>query len=553
MDIEAPIIAVTVYTDRAQITRRARVTLVAGAQELVLTGLPTRLDTDSVRASGQGTVPVQIMGVESRERFLTQASQEKTRVAQTELEAVQDAGKILEHRDETLERRAHIVSQLADSAAKRYASALAEGKASLEAAAQFLDFVTTQTNQVNEARIALEKEKRENRAQQYALSSRINQSISEVNKSDRCVSVALEAQSAGEWELEVTYTMSGASWKPLYDIRVVTTLASLAPNTASPDTTEASGNTLSLGYGALLSQKTGEDWNEVKITLSTARPGLGTLPPKLDPIYVDAPRPVSPPMAAPMVARAKGRFEEERSVDIAPGGAATMDRMEEEVERGRPILAQEAQAEVEQNGATVIFGLPRPLSVPSNGQPHRAPITAAELPAQLDYLALPRRVSLAYLRATATNATQLTLLEGEANVFRDGTFAGKTHIAGTAPNGELKLFLGPDEGVRTERELTLREVDKTFMGNQRRVHFAYQLTVQSLKTYPVRVTVQDQIPVSRSEQIKVKLRGADPQPQVSDLGILTWELTLRPNEKRILRYDYGVEAPRDLTVTGLND
>ncbi len=121
-----------------------------------------------------------------------------------------------------------------------------------------------------------------------------------------------------------------------------------------------------------------------------------------------------------------------------------------------------------------------------------------------------------------------------------------------APAQEFKLFLGPDEQVRVEREMTSREVEKNLMGNVRRHHYAYVIKLENLKTFPVRLTILDQIPVSRHETIKVKLRETNPAPQTNDMGELRWELVLRPQSKSELRFEYSIEAPRDARVTGLD-
>ncbi len=165
---------------------------------------------------------------------------------------------------------------------------------------------------------------------------------------------------------------------------------------------------------------------------------------------------------------------------------------------------------------------------------------------------MPRRVSLAYLRATVVNSG-LTLLAGRANVFRDGEFVGSTAIEAVAPGQEFKLFLGPDEQVRAERQMTGREVEKNLMGSVRRHAYAYSTQLENLKSFPARVTVLDQVPVSRNETVRVKVRHAEPSPHADDLGVLRWELTLPPGGKHLLRYDYTIESPRDSRLTGLED
>ncbi len=533
--IETRIESVTVYPDRALITRRGETTLALGASEVLVAGLPLDLEVESLRASGRGEVGVRIIGVEARERPLVEANSPAAREAQRELEAAQDKGNALVQQETALQNRLDTLGKLARDAAKQFAQSLAKGESSLEQLTQLLDYVASQTAQINGERANLELQKRENTALQVALGERMKQLRNGAHKKDRTVAVLVESSGEGQWELELSYVLGGASWTPLYDARVTTT----------PEKER-----FELSLNALVSHRSGDDWNDVALTLSTARPGLGTLPPKLDPVWLDVPRPVyksAPPVpraAAPMMSRARVAEEEEGEM---------LDTMMPMMASPAPIQAEHVEATVESEGATVEFRLPHHLSVPGDGQTHRVAIATREFPAKFDYLAIPRRVEIAYLRATATNNSDLLLLEGAVSVFRDGVFVGKANLQNTASNGEFTLFLGPDEQVRAKRELTLREADKNFLGSQKRVHFAYSIEVQNLKPRVVKLLLQDQMPVSRSENIKVKLRGAAPDTEAGELGILNWELVLQPNEKRTVRFDFGVESPRDTQVVGLHD
>ncbi|RYX86216.1 mucoidy inhibitor MuiA family protein [bacterium] len=537
--IETRIESVTVYTDRALITRRGEAQLSTGASEVLLAGLPANLDTDSLRASGRGEVGVRIIGVEARLLPLTEASNESAREVEREFNAARDAGSALDSESTSLENRSQTLQKLSSDAARWFAESLSKGESSLDNVTALLDYVSNQTRQLDADKTSLEAKKRDNAALQNALSERLAQFQYGRRPQQRGVAVLVEANGEGKWELELEYVVSNASWTPLYDARV---------------STNAEKERFELGLNALVTQASGEDWKDVALTLSTARPGLGTLPPKLDPAWIDVPRPVyasappamampSPPM--PMASRAKRSSSDEA---VAFGGAYAAPQSAPE-----PIEAVQVEASVESDGSTVEFALPHRLGVPSDGQTHRVAIATREFPTKFDYFAVPKRVEVAYLRTTATNTSGLSLLQGNVSIFRDGVFVGKANLKNTAPNAEFTLFLGPDEQVRAKREMTLRETDKNLLGSQKRVHFAYSIELQNLKARSVKVVVQDQIPVSRSENIKVKLRGSNPEATTGELGLLNWEQVLAPNEKRIIRFDFGVETPRETTIVGLTD
>jgi uncharacterized protein (TIGR02231 family) len=167
-------------------------------------------------------------------------------------------------------------------------------------------------------------------------------------------------------------------------------------------------------------------------------------------------------------------------------------------------------------------------------------------------VAMPRLVSFAYLQANVkNNPNGATLLAGKANIFRDNVFVGTTGLENIAPAQEFKLNLGIDEGLKIERDLVERLVDKRLISNQRRITYSYRLIVTNLLEKEVNLKLTEQLPVSRNEQIKVRLSRSNPQIQLGEMGILEWLLTLPPQERRDIYYQFNVEYPPDLMVVGL--
>jgi uncharacterized protein (TIGR02231 family) len=174
-------------------------------------------------------------------------------------------------------------------------------------------------------------------------------------------------------------------------------------------------------------------------------------------------------------------------------------------------------------------------------------------PSKPEYIAVPHLVSFAYLQAVVVNPlTGATLLPGKANIFRDNTFVGTVQLENVSPGQEYKLNLGIDEGLKIERQLVERQVDKKLIGNQRRTSYAYRLSVTNLRQVQVHLTLQEQLPVSRNEQIKVRLTLTNPKIVAGEMGLLEWIMSLPPQAKQELYYQFVVEHPPDLTVIGLD-
>jgi len=162
-------------------------------------------------------------------------------------------------------------------------------------------------------------------------------------------------------------------------------------------------------------------------------------------------------------------------------------------------------------------------------------------------------MSLAHLQTTVTNPlTGVTLLPGKANIFRDNTFIGTTELEKIAPGQEFQLNLGIDEGLKIDRVLVERQVDKKLIGNYRRTTYAYRLVITNYVEYDAQLTLTEQLPVSRNDQIKIRLTRSNPQIQVGEMGRLEWSLTLPPQSKQELYYQFTVEHPPELTVVGLD-
>jgi uncharacterized protein (TIGR02231 family) len=311
---------------------------------------------------------------------------------------------------------------------------------------------------------------------------------------------------------------------------------------------QAAGPVLEVGYLAQVTQQSGESWEAVALMLSTARPALAATVPELEPWYIQpVVRPV--PRAASQAAP-DAREMREGAMKFAAAPAPL--ELGAEMAGAAMYEAEDAAARVEQNGAAINYGVSGKVSIPADGAPHKVTVARYNLPPKLDYVSAPGLVQAVYRRAKAVNASPYTLLAGKANLFAGDEFTGAAELELTAPQGELELFFGVDDRVKVERELKRREVDKTILGGKRRIRYGYEIRLENLLESQARLTVHDQIPVARHEEIKVKLEACEPKAtSQSELNLLDWELELAAKEKRTLRFDFSVEFPQAMEVRGL--
>ncbi|MEH2376568.1 mucoidy inhibitor MuiA family protein [Nostoc sp.] len=529
--VQSEIVAVSVYSDRALVTRRGVVDLTGIEQELVITPVPLTLETESVRVSGAGTVGVRLVGVSSDRIYTTEPVAERVAYLTRQIQQLEAEKRHLQAQVDALALQSSFIEGLREKTEEPFSVSLSRRNLSLSETLDFLNFLGSQYSEYAIASGECKTQQQELDKQLQSLRTSLQKIQTPHPKESFNLVVAVEVTGEGKFELELSYLVNRASWTPLYDLRFTTT-----------------SDIVHLSYLAEITQSSGEDWIGANLTLSTAKPGLGTLPPKLEPWYIDAPLPQ----------RVRRRFEAQPpllpSIPEPPASTARADWEEQdEVTEDSLIPAETVTAEVSKKGSVVTFKLNGGGNIPSDGAPHKTTIFNDDYPCSFDYVAMPRLVSFAYLQANVKNSPNgATLLPGKANIFRDNVFIGTTQLDNIAPGQEFKLNLGIDEGLKIERDLVERVVDKRLISNQRRITYTYRLIITNLLDKEINLKLTEQLPISRNEQIKVRLSRSNPQIQLGEMGILEWQLTLPPQERREIYYQFNVEHPPELTVVGLD-
>jgi uncharacterized protein (TIGR02231 family) len=524
--LDAPITAVTVFRDGARITRSGQVTLSPGLRPVLMPSLPVSVDPESVRVAVRGH-DVALLEVEANRRHGVDPLRAEIVRLRSEAEKWRDAVQALDDEDAAEQARLGFAGHLSEAAAVAMARAVSFGRAGHDDLAQMAGFLSASTASALERRREISRRRSAAQRELEAAEQRLadaGRRAGAVGFVEVSASVEAAAQTAAE--IELSYHVKDASWQPLYDLALT-------------------GERLTASYLAEATQRTGEDWPAVRLVLSTARRGLHRRLPELRPWYISRRAPVPEVML-----RARGAAMEPSGgpdrdeADVSAGAASLMS--------ARRLSNAPLTAEVTDSGVSQFYEVARPIAVPADGNPHKTTIARLDLDADIDYLAVPVLAAEAYLRATVTNSSPLMLLPGQARVFRDGQFAGETSLETIAPGEEFELQLGVDDQIRIERKLHRRATSKAVIGGTRTVDIGYETTVGNHRPAAARISVRDHIPVSADGDIKVRLREASPSPaEQTDLGELTWELTLEAGQSATIRHRFTVEHPAQVTITGL--
>lgn len=521
------IATVTVFADRAQVTRSAELSLMPGTNLVSIDNLPLLMDEDSLRAEGKGTGRARIAGITVKNVFLEQLQEKKVRELEEEIAAVNRKVESIDARRKALVAQKAFIESIRVGWGERISRELSTGKPSAAELGEAVKFVGEGIGKVEEQLYDAEAAKKPLMNRLAALKKELEQSKGDRQKEVRSVVVAIEADRKMAFSLDLSYLVSQARWEPTYDVRLA-----------------ADGKEAELVYRAQVWQKTGEDWPGVKLSLSTASPQVGGAPPELTPWHIslyEPPRPLPYP---------KGAF---RAMPPAP---APMEAMEQQTLGAAPAADQMEKALPEsalvaEGQTSVLFDIRQPVHVPADGTRSSSTIAVEKVPVAAEFVTVPKLSPRVYLKSEVTNQTIYPLLAGQVNVFNDAVFTGKTFLKTISSGEKFDLYFGADDQVKVKREVAKIRKKAGLLGSN---SVSYRITVEleNFKRHAVTVSLLDQIPLPGNAEIKVNLDHAEPKPdETRQDGTLVWKVSLAAGEKRKVSYDIVIEYPKGRELAGI--
>ncbi len=536
IEAESKIVSVTVFPDRAGVTRAASLKLSKGAQVVEFSPLPAQVDPQSITAKGSGQAQVTLYGVRLVTKQLETAQDPKVKSLEEEIRKLGHHHQQLHNTKQILEQERKYLTSIQAASSQQIGKDLITKSPSASDAAALLNFLDDAMLKNAERDQAADEELEELAQQLDKLRRELERLTQGRFKQETAMLVDLEVQEGGPFQLEVSYRVPGAAWQPSYEARATTTAA----------------GDLELASSGLVRQQTGEDWTDVALTLSTAKPAMAGSMPEIQPWFLRPWQPVG--MSRGGVANGLMNL-----AATAPPASKSQDEEqklnETDDKRERAKEAQLALATVEAQGTSVTFHLPKPESIPADWQPHKVPIRSQRFQAKLAYETTPRVLPFAFLRAKMTNATDAILLAGPVAVFLDGAFVATASLKQIAPGEEFDLYLGVDERVKVERKPLKEHVEVSLLpglrGKTKSTDYEWLTTISNFTGRHIAVTVFDQLPVSEREEIiveSVKQTPSEVEKDPEKPGVFHWLLELNANQKQELKLSYRVRHPVDMQI-----
>jgi len=516
--VDSRITDVTVFLNKAQISRVVKTKVDAGKTNLIVTGLSSQLDPQSVQVSGKGGII--ILGTSHRQNFLSEFNLPKPiRMLKDSVETLQKQLTLEQSQKEILNKEEQMLLSNQKIGGTNQNLTVAELKA-------MADFYRTRLGDIVSTRMKQDEKIKKLNERIAKLNKQINSENELYRRNTSELVVSVSSESTTNVELQVRYVVANAGWSPVYDLRAVDTK-----------------NPVQLSYKANVFQSTGEEWNNVKLKLSTANPNLSGQKPELYSWYLDFYYPIERSL--------QGRVAGVRVNTPAPVSMKMEKKAAEMADE--ELIAQSVSdyTSTIQTALNTEFDIALPYTVASSAKPVVVDIRNYDMKANYIYSVAPKLDVDAFLMARATGWEEFNLLPGEANIFFEGTFVGKSFIDPNNIKDTLAVSLGRDKRIVVKREKLKDLTSKNFIGSSRKENYTWEISVRNTKTDAVKIIVEDQVPVSQNTQIEVTTLDLGGAKYNKDTGKLTWELELKPNETRKLVYKFEVKYPKDKQVSGL--
>ncbi len=513
--VDSKITNVTVFLNSAQVTREVKARVEAGKTDLILGGLTSQLDPSSIQVAGKGSFI--ILGIRHQQNFLSEFNPPtKLRILKDSLEYYQKQLGLEQSQKEILNKEEQMLLSNQKIGGTNQNLTVAELKA-------MADFYRSRLGEIVTNKMKLDEKIKKINEHVLRLQRQINSENELRSKNTSEIVISVSAQIATSATLEVNYIVSNAGWIPVYDLRAV--------NTKTP---------VQLNYKANVFQRTGEEWQSVKLVLSTANPNQGGLKPELYPWYLDFYVPVM------YKETRRGSGGAERSRPAAKSEDVTLEMVEE-----APAQYMSEFVNTVQTTLNTEFQIALPYTVESSTKPTMVDIRNHEMKADYVYSVVPKLDGDAFLMAKALGWEDFNLLPGEANIFFEGTFVGKTFIDPNSIKDTLSVSLGRDKRIVVKREELKDLTSKKLIGTNQREEHTWEISVRNTKSDPIKITIEDQLPITRNSQIEVTPVDKGNAKFDSVTGKLTWTLAIQPNETKKVAYKYELKYPKDKQISGL--
>jgi len=528
--LTAPITEVVVYGGAARVRRSAQL---PGGGVFVIQGLPGELDPDAVRVRlSEGSVA----SVEVNDRHALALPDARVQELRARVDALAAERRVASDSQTVASvTRDHFLALLKEETAA-HQNEVAQGRVNVDTWQENLAYVTDGLKSAQADLRAIEKTLADLDTAIQDAQAQLGKAVSgDVLLRD----VVVDVLSTAGASFDLEYLVHSAGWTPQYDLR-----------------TAADARSVELAYRAKVWQRTGEDWKDCALVLSTAQPQRGAQGPDPAPlkVRVDEPRPL------PELSQAARRGLDEKTKDQLVAMGYVGNAPAEPAATPPPYLTS-----VQAQGLSVQFRLPRPETIESRERPSTVLIGQQALEVVPEHLVVPALDTTVWVRGRTKNTTPWVMLPGQASVYFGNDFIGQSTFAEAVMTGqEFALHLGADPGLGCERTETqdLHE-EPSFLSKRQSQVESWRVRLENHGAHPadadggVSVIVREAIPMPADDRIEVEVDSESARPSADERwkqdqderGLRTWIVHVGKDAAADLTWTVRTSWPHDLSIT----
>lgn len=535
--VKATLNEVTVYSQGAQLHHRANYTVKTGVTEIIVEGISTYIDAKSIQVKATGNVVI----LDSRySLYYPQpgpVSEDGIPLKiKKDIALLEDSLRNLSYDQKEIQDEIDVLNTT-KSIVMNNGSMKSQGRVndSLNFLKQAVEFYSLKITEINKKLLALEKRKNEKIDKRKAMEQRLADlrdyqngnglNIKNNNPIPRVI-ITISSSELVTGKMNLSYFVSNAGWTPFYDLR-----------------SEALTGKINLTYKAQVYQNTGLDWNDVKLSISTNNPYANKTKPELQPWYIDY-------TAYRVEAEKKRNLDYNAAPTSAKSEAFNMGyTFNSNAFDDKVALTADQFTTVVQQLIAAEFKIDLPYTIKSNNEQHMVLIKQTDLDTKFKYYSVPKMDKGVYLVAQMTKLDELQLVPARANIYFDGSYIGETYIDPTSMDDTLNLSLGKDPNIVVKRTLLKKDSKDKVIAEKRERSFAYEIEVKNLKSIPIEIVIQDQIPITQNADISIEKSDLGKGGNLDETtGLMEWSFSLKPKESKLFDYNFKVKHNKDKQI-----
>ncbi|MBN2719137.1 MAG: mucoidy inhibitor MuiA family protein [Deltaproteobacteria bacterium] len=538
--VSSKVRSVTVYSDRARVTRTARVDVETEPTVFAFRELPGWVDDGSVRVS---VTAGRIVDVRVERNFLAKATdkswqqaEEKHRALSRKLAGLNDELAVLDAQKVQIE-------SIKAFSNEKITQDTTIGNVNVATYSDVLTFISDSLRATATARRDVQNQI-DDLSPELEASARQLEDMKDLQQLEQTtVIVTLQGSQPASGVIEVTYMLPGATWEPMHELRVSTTDA----------------RAVEVISFAMVTQTSGEDWGKAEISFSTQSSVEALQIPELEALTLGDTQTTTQIVTSRMssFSRAQKAFEGQnalwnkvnRSKVKKKSGYTAQQSYESNLEYLQVVQSKTVEMfeTLQKRGTTAHFKAIAPPVITGDGHPVRTRIGHHTLQSTQKIVAVPEQTLNAARTLEMTNSTSQAFLPGKVALYQDGSFLGMTDISFIAPGETFALFLSVADHIKLSRKLD-RKQSSLVQRKRTQMKIAYVVTAENLSGKDTAFTLADRIPIAENRDIKVSGVKISPAIKPDSKGLIFWQLNLKPGEKQSFRIEYTVEYPPTLIL-----